>query len=146
MTSRAKGPPRLFEIGSLLFSDRIQQLMDEGRLDPMPLFLRHIRGDWGEVADDRWRENNAALESGGRLESFYVVHRDLAISIVTEADRSFHADPRLVRALTAPIITHPPGSWRPNGAPCPSFRKEPPWQPTPWRNRRSTASRWDISL
>jgi len=91
MSSCAKGanhPPRLFEIGALKFSTDIQRIMDEGRLDPMPFFLRYMRGDWGEVADYRWRENNAALQSGGRLESFYTVHRELALSIVTEADRS----------------------------------------------------------
>lgn len=88
MTVKAKGPPRLFDAGALYFSDRVQQTMDEGRLDPLPYFLRHSRGDWGEVTDHQWRENNAALHSGKRLESFFTVHRELALSIVTEADRS----------------------------------------------------------
>lgn len=88
MSSRTEHPNRLFQVGSLLFTDEIQRLMDEGRLDPMPFFLRHIRGDWGEVADYQWRENNAAVQSGDRIESFYIVHRELALSIVTEADRS----------------------------------------------------------
>ena len=88
MTVKAKGPPRLFDTGALYFSDRIQQLMDEGRLDPLPFFLRHSRVDWGEVADYQWHQNNAALHSGSRLESFFTVHRELALSIVTEADRS----------------------------------------------------------
>ncbi len=88
MTSNAKGPPRLFEIGALIFSAKLQQTMDEGRLDPLPYYLRHMRGDWGDVADYKWQENNAALQSGSALESFYVVHRELAISILTLADRS----------------------------------------------------------
>ena len=58
------------------------------RLDPMPFFERHMRGDWGDVADYQWQQNNAALESGERLDSFYVVTRDLSIRIFTEADRS----------------------------------------------------------
>lgn len=79
---------RLFEIGALEFSDGIERLMNEGWLDPMPYFERHMRGDWGDVADDHWLRNNAALKSGGRLDSHYVVTRDLSIRIVTEADRS----------------------------------------------------------
>lgn len=91
MTSDAK--PRnhrrlLFPIGALIFSEGVDRLMREGRLDPMPYLLRHIRGDWGEVTDDKWRENNAALKSGARLDSLYVVTRDVTIRIFTEADRS----------------------------------------------------------
>ena len=78
----------LFPIGALIFSAGIDRLMREGRLDPMSYFRSHIRGDWGDVTDDRWQANNAALQSAGRLESFYVVHRELSIRIFTEADRS----------------------------------------------------------
>ncbi|GAD24639.1 hypothetical protein [Acidovorax sp. MR-S7] len=79
---------RLFEIGALEFSEGVERLMDEGWLDPMPSFERHMRGDWGDVEDRRWVQNNAALKSGGRLDSFYVITRDLSIHIFTAADRS----------------------------------------------------------
>ena len=46
-----------------------------------------LGGDWGDVADYQWQQNNAALESGERIDSFYVVTRDLSIRIFTEADR-----------------------------------------------------------
>lgn len=78
----------LFPIGALIFSAGIDRVMREGRLDPMPFFQRHARGNWGHVSDDQWQANNAALQSGGRLESLYVVHRELCICIFTEADRS----------------------------------------------------------
>lgn len=91
MTSDAK--PRghrrlLFPIGALIFSQGVDRLMREGRLDPMPYLQRHIRGDWGDVTDDKWHKNNAALKSGARLDSLYVVTRDVTIRIFTEADRS----------------------------------------------------------
>lgn len=79
---------RLFEIGALEFSQGIERLMDEGWLAPMPYFERHLRGDWGDVSDEHWLRNNAALKSEGRLDSHYVVTRDLSIRIVTAADRS----------------------------------------------------------
>ncbi|MBJ9965680.1 hypothetical protein [Burkholderia seminalis] len=78
----------LFPIGALVFSESVDRLMREGRLDPMPYVQRHTRGDWGEVADYKWQANNAALTAGERLESMYLVHRELRICVVTEADRS----------------------------------------------------------
>lgn len=76
-----------FPIGALIFSQGVDQLIREGRLDPIPYFQRHTRGDWGEIDDDQWQANNAALTSGERLVSLYLVHRELRICIVTEADR-----------------------------------------------------------
>lgn len=78
----------LFPIGALIFSEGIDRLMREGRLDPTPYFQRHTRGDWGDITDDRWQQNNAALLSGDRLDSLFIVTRELTIRVVTEADRS----------------------------------------------------------
>ncbi|MGP3790513.1 hypothetical protein [Pseudomonas sp. B392_1p] len=80
--------PLLFMVGALIFSPGIDRCMREGRLDPIPYFQRHARADWGDVSDEKWQANNDALQSNGRLESFYVVHRELSICIFTEADRS----------------------------------------------------------
>ena len=91
MTADAKrnGHRRLlFPIGALIFSQGVDRLMREGRFDPMPYLQRHIRGDWGDVTDDNWQENNAALTSGEPLNSLYIVTRDVTIRIFTEADRS----------------------------------------------------------
>lgn len=77
----------LFPIGALVFSAGIDQLVRAGRLDPMPYFRRHTRGDWGDVSDPQWQANNAALQSGGPLESSYAVHRELSIRISTSGER-----------------------------------------------------------
>ncbi|MDP2747841.1 hypothetical protein [Pseudomonas sp.] len=78
----------LFAIGALIFSPGIDRVMREGRLNPLPYLQRHTRGDWGDIADTQWQANNAALQSGDRLESSYAVHRELSICIFTVADRS----------------------------------------------------------
>ncbi|EPB9494603.1 TPA: hypothetical protein L4Q76_001676 [Pseudomonas aeruginosa] len=78
----------LFPIGALIFSEGIDRLMREGRLDPMPYFQRHTRGDWGDITDEQWQQNNAALSSGARLDSFDIVTREISIRIFSEADRS----------------------------------------------------------
>ena len=79
---------RLFEIGALEFSKGVENLMLEGRLDPIPYFQRYMRGDWGEVDDGQWQQNNAAVQSGKRLDAHYVVTRELSIRIVTDAGRN----------------------------------------------------------
>ncbi|WP_437610053.1 plasmid related protein [Erwinia sp. V71] len=91
MTSNDRSSDRrrlLFPIGAFIFSEGVDRLMREGRLDPMPYFQRHVRGDWGDVTDNKWQENNAALASGEPLGTLYIVTRELTIRIFTEADRS----------------------------------------------------------
>ncbi|WP_025806365.1 hypothetical protein [Pseudomonas chlororaphis] len=78
----------LFPIGALTFSPGVDRLVREGRLDPMPFLRRHIRGDWGDVDDILWQANNAAHKAGERLESLFVVTRDISLSVFTLADRS----------------------------------------------------------
>ncbi|MFK1437578.1 hypothetical protein ACIU0H_28520 [Pseudomonas aeruginosa] len=79
--------PLRFPIGALIFSAAVDRLMRDGDLEPLSLFRRHTRGDWGDVTDEQWHSNNAAIEAGGSLESVYIVHRQLSIRIVTDADR-----------------------------------------------------------
>ncbi|AZP72931.1 MULTISPECIES: hypothetical protein [Pseudomonas] len=78
----------LFPVGALIFSKGVDRLMREGRLDPMPFFQRHAHGDWNQVSDETWYANNAALKIDGQLNSFYVVTREISLSIMSEADRS----------------------------------------------------------
>lgn len=79
----------LFPIGALIFSQGVDRLMREGRLDPMPYLQRHIRGDWGDLDDSDWQSNDTALRTGeDRLFSSYQVEPDLKLWIITEWDRS----------------------------------------------------------
>ncbi len=82
---------RLFEIGALEFSKGVENLMLEGRLDPIPYLERYMRGDWGEVDDDQWQQNNAAVQSGKHLDSHYVVTRELSIDFVVHGDQGVAA-------------------------------------------------------
>ena len=75
-------------IGALTFSRGVDRLVRAGRLDPIPYFRRHTRGDWGDVNVQQWQVNSTALQSGASLESHYVIHPGLAIRIVTDAQRS----------------------------------------------------------
>ncbi|MBJ9974096.1 hypothetical protein IAE35_01375 [Pseudomonas sp. S75] len=74
-----------FPIGALISSRGIDRLVRTGRLDPIPYFRRHTRGD---VNLQQWQANSTALQSGASLESCYVIHPGLPIRIVTDAERS----------------------------------------------------------
>ncbi|KSW27516.1 MULTISPECIES: hypothetical protein [unclassified Pseudomonas] len=77
-----------FPVGALIFSRGIDRLVRTGRLNPIPYFRRHTRGDWGDVNLQQWQANSTALQSGASLESRYVIHPGLAIRIVTDVQRS----------------------------------------------------------
>ena len=49
---------------------------------------RHISGDWGELDEEDWKANDAALEHGGRLLSRYITPSGTTFWIITEHDRS----------------------------------------------------------
>jgi hypothetical protein len=50
--------------------------------------LRHMTGDWGELDEHDWKENDAALEYGFRLLSQYQLDGGSKFWIITEHDRS----------------------------------------------------------
>ena len=50
--------------------------------------VRHLSGDWGELDEHDWKENEAALEHGFRLLSVYSGRNDTKFWIITEHDRS----------------------------------------------------------
>jgi len=49
---------------------------------------RHTRGDWGDVCDEDWTENDFSLEQGFRILSAYRSKAGVKFWIITEADRS----------------------------------------------------------
>lgn len=81
-------PPH-FSSGPVLMTIGVDELVQQGRLDPAPYLARHLGGDWGDLSNDDRRRNNAALKSGkDRLFSAYQVSPELKLWIITEGDRS----------------------------------------------------------
>ncbi len=58
------------------------------QVDVLPAFWRHVTGDWGELDEYDWQENELALEKGYRLFSRYHAQDGTLFWIVTEHDRS----------------------------------------------------------
>ena len=56
--------------------------------ETMEGLARHLAGDWGNVDEDDWKENEFSLEHGFRLLSSYTTPRGTKFWIITEHDRS----------------------------------------------------------
>ena len=78
-----------FPLGQVVMTAGVHELVRQGRLNPSQYLRRHLSRDWGNLCDDDWRQNDAALKSGeDRLFSSYEVTPDLKLWIITEWDRS----------------------------------------------------------
>lgn len=78
--------PRKFDLGRLAGTPgALAALSAEEVADAL---VRHVRGDWGLVGPDDWRENDIALEKGFRLFSVYESAGGQRFWVITEADRS----------------------------------------------------------
>lgn len=58
------------------------------REEAMEGLTRHLMGDWGNLEEYDWKQNDAALEHGFRLFSSYVSPTGTKFYIITEHDRS----------------------------------------------------------
>lgn len=82
-------PNLRFSPGQVVMTLGVDELVRQGRLNPVPYLRRHLGGDWGDLDDSDRRQNDAALKSGeDRLFSSYQVAPDLKLWIITEWDRS----------------------------------------------------------
>ncbi|MBX6317235.1 hypothetical protein [Pigmentiphaga sp.] len=80
---------RRFSPGQTVMTLGVDELVRQGRLNPVPYLRRHLAADWGDLDDSDRRQNDAALKSGeDRLFSSYQVTPDLKLWIITEWDRS----------------------------------------------------------
>jgi hypothetical protein len=61
------------------------------QLSPMEVLEslgRHARGDWGNVGEEDWEENEFSLREGFRLLSSYQSRNETKFWVITEHDRS----------------------------------------------------------
>ena len=79
------GQPR-FKIGRLFATP--SAVHDVPEIELLDAVARHASGDWGDVADDDRKANDAALRDGDRILSVYRTVAGTTFWIITEADRS----------------------------------------------------------
>jgi hypothetical protein len=76
--------PPLFFLGQVVATPAALALLEKHGVAPATLLSRHQRGDWGDLTRNDRLENDAALLSGSRLLSAYVINGE-RIWVITEA-------------------------------------------------------------
>ncbi|QDV90764.1 hypothetical protein RAS2_18470 [Phycisphaerae bacterium RAS2] len=75
-----------FKLGRTVITTSALELLHPG--DMHAALQRHAGGDWGDVCQEDWAENELSLEQGFRLLSVYRDRNEQKFWIITEADRS----------------------------------------------------------
>jgi hypothetical protein len=98
VASRTQSDTRdpLFDLGQVVCTPGIQELIERNAIHPPRLLHRHERGDWGVMSDFDRDQNNLALRNDTRTFSSYPIDPDQpctgsgsnTVWIITEADRS----------------------------------------------------------
>ena len=81
-------PKLLFTTEWVVGTPGALQAIEEAELHPLDLLMRHMTGDWGELADEDKQENELALERELRILSAYRLETGVKVWLITEADRS----------------------------------------------------------
>ena len=79
----------LFKLGQIVATPgALCALGDDGTTSDS-LLQRHVSGDWGELSQDDWQENELSVKEGFRILSAYRLQRTgVKLWVITEADRS----------------------------------------------------------
>lgn len=75
-----------FPLGQIVTTRPAMQLLNAE--DVQRALSRHSTGDWGDICEDDWIENERSIKEGFRLFSVYSDRDDHDFWIITEADRS----------------------------------------------------------
>lgn len=76
-----------FPLGMLAMTPGSQRLMERLGQEPIALIRRHANLEAGTLDPEDQRQNQLALEDGGRIMSAFEIHGE-PIWVITEADRS----------------------------------------------------------
>lgn len=74
-----------FALGQVVITPNALEQIPQS--DVTAALRRHVRGDWGELDQHDWQQNQSALEAGGRLLSAYRAGNGIRFWIITEATR-----------------------------------------------------------
>jgi len=75
-----------FALGATVMTPGAMNALEPDEL--LSFVARHARGDWGEVDDGDWKENDFSVENRFRILSVYSSRNGEKVWVITEADRS----------------------------------------------------------
>jgi hypothetical protein len=79
--------PAPLPLGRVVATPRALEMLSSADTDPGELLERHRCGDWGELDEHDWQENERSLANGWRVLSSYRIGEE-KVWIITVADRS----------------------------------------------------------
>lgn len=79
---------RVLDLGQVVATPGALEALEEAKVTPLSLLIRHASGDWGQLCDEDREANNRALIHGERVLSNYPLKTGERIWIITEWDRS----------------------------------------------------------
>jgi hypothetical protein len=77
---------RTFALGQLCMTRGVSETIPVNEV--WAALARHQHCDWGDVGEEDWELNDAAVEHGDRLLSVYQTQNAIRFWIITEWDRS----------------------------------------------------------
>ena len=85
MATKSSTTP-LFQLGDINATCGVRSKVTQE--EALIALSRHVVGDWGNVGQQDWKENDRSVECGLRILSSYVGGDSVTYWIITEADRS----------------------------------------------------------
>lgn len=80
--------PLLFDPGQVVSTQGALAALQGDSAQALPLLLRHLTGDWGDLSAEDVQANWQALHEGSRILSSYRLEDNTRLWLITEADRS----------------------------------------------------------
>ncbi len=77
-----------FPLGQMVATPGALEALKTAGEDAMRYFVRHQRGDWGEMDAEDALANEVAVRQGLRILSVYRLGTGVKVWVITEADRS----------------------------------------------------------
>ena len=79
---------QLFPLGQTVATPGALEALEQAGQSAHEFLIKHVCGEWGELSDEDWKENNYAVSRPLRLLSAYRLTTGEKLWIITDADRS----------------------------------------------------------
>lgn len=77
-----------FKPGRIFATPAAVDALNGARVPILHLLIRHVRGDWGDLAESDRQQNELSVDAGLRILSSYVLPNQQTVWVITEWDRS----------------------------------------------------------
>ena len=81
-------PSGLFPLGKTLITRGAMEALQDAEQSASEFLSEHQQGNWGEVDEFDWKENDSSVNSRCRIFSAYRTGKGVKLWVITEADRS----------------------------------------------------------